>query len=88
VWEEKRHELPYDTDGVVVKINSLAQQKSLGFTAKNPRWAIAYKYQAEQAVTRLVSVDFQVGRTGARSKGPVCTMPTRSNCSTSGWAIW
>jgi len=65
VWEEKRHELPYDTDGVVVKINSLAQQKSLGFTAKNPRWAIAYKYQAEQAVTRLVSVDFQVGRTGA-----------------------
>ena len=63
-WEEKRHDLPWDTDGVVVKVNSLDQQRELGFTAKSPRWAIAYKYKTEQALTRLLSVSYQVGRTG------------------------
>ena len=64
MWEDERKLLPYDTDGVVVKVNSLEAQKLLGSTAKSPRWAIAYKYAAEQAVTELLSVDFQVGRTG------------------------
>ncbi len=63
-WEDERKKLPYDTDGVVIKVNSLEAQRILGTTAKSPRWAIAYKYAAEQAVTRLLSVDFQVGRTG------------------------
>jgi DNA ligase (NAD+) len=63
-WENKRHDLPFDTDGVVIKVNLLALQEKLGFTAKSPRWAIAYKYKAEQVSTRLVSVSFQVGRTG------------------------
>ncbi len=64
-WDEARHGLPYATDGVVVKVNDFAQQRTLGFTAKAPRWAVAYKFKAEQALTRLRSVDFQVGRTGA-----------------------
>lgn len=64
-WEQKRAHLPVATDGVVLKVNDMASQKQLGFTAKTPRWAIAYKYQAERARTRLLSVDFQVGRTGA-----------------------
>ena len=64
-WESERKNLPYDTDGVVIKVNSLIQQHELGFTAKSPRWAIAYKYKAEEATTRLLSVAFQVGRTGA-----------------------
>ena len=64
-WESERKNLPYDTDGVVIKVNSLSQQRELGFTAKFPRWAIAYKYKAEEATTRLLSVVFQVGRTGA-----------------------
>ncbi len=61
----KRHYLPFETDGIVIKVDSLDLQEELGFTAKSPRWAIAYKFKAEQAATRLLSVDFQVGRTGA-----------------------
>ncbi|MFA0964741.1 NAD-dependent DNA ligase LigA [Roseivirga sp. BDSF3-8] len=64
-WEEERHNLPLDTDGIVIKVNSLAQQRELGSTAKSPRWAIAYKYQAEGAQTTLKEVTYQVGRTGA-----------------------
>lgn len=64
-WDVERKNLPVATDGIVLKVNSLRQQKNLGFTAKSPRWAIAYKFQAERAVTRLNSVSFQVGRTGA-----------------------
>ncbi|WP_124979955.1 NAD-dependent DNA ligase LigA [Nonlabens xiamenensis] len=64
-WDKKRHELPYETDGVVIKVNSLQQQEELGFTAKAPRWAMAYKFAAEQVSTRLKSITFQVGRTGA-----------------------
>ncbi len=63
-WDAERKNLPVATDGIVLKVNSLRQQRNLGFTAKNPRWAIAYKFQAERAVTRLNSVSFQVGRTG------------------------
>jgi DNA ligase (NAD+) len=64
-WETKRLELPLETDGVVIKVNSLAQQDQLGFTAKSPRWAIAYKYKAQSMSTRLNDVTYQVGRTGA-----------------------
>lgn len=64
-WDIHRKELPVATDGIVFKVNDLRQQKNLGFTAKSPRWAIAYKFQAERAETRLNSVSFQVGRTGA-----------------------
>ena len=64
-WDAERKNLPVATDGVVLKVNSLLQQKNLGFTSKSPRWAIAYKFQAEKAITRLNSVSFQVGRTGA-----------------------
>ncbi|KAF0156430.1 MAG: DNA ligase (NAD+) [Elusimicrobia bacterium] len=62
---EKRFSLPYEIDGLVVKVNSLKQQKRLGFTARSPRWAIAFKYPAQQAVTRVLGVEFSVGRTGA-----------------------
>lgn len=64
-WEQKRFSLPFDTDGVVLKINSYEQQRILGFTAKSPRWAIAYKYKAAQVKTLLESISYQVGRTGA-----------------------
>ena len=64
-WDVERKNLPVATDGIVLKVNSLRQQRNLAFTAKSPRWAIAYKFQAERAVTRLNSVSFQVGRTGA-----------------------
>ena len=64
-WDVERKNLPVATDGIVLKVNSLRQQRNLGFTAKSPRWAIAYKFQAERAETRLNAVSFQVGRTGA-----------------------
>ena len=64
-WDEARKSLPYPTDGVVIKVNDFAVRRQLGFTAKSPRWAVAYKFKAESALTRLISVDFQVGRTGA-----------------------
>lgn len=65
LWQEKRHELPYEIDGVVVKVNSLALQEQLGATAKSPRWAIAYKFPAEERTTRLLKIIPSVGRTGA-----------------------
>ncbi|GGD91405.1 NAD-dependent DNA ligase LigA [Planktosalinus lacus] len=64
-WDVHRHELPYETDGVVIKVNNLYQQEELGYTAKSPRWAMAYKFKTEQAVTVLEKITYQVGRTGA-----------------------
>lgn len=93
-WDQARKGLPFATDGVVIKVNSFAVRRSLGFTSKAPKWAVAYKFKAEQALTRIESIDFQVGRTGpsprsptstrccwrARpSSGPRCTMPSRSH---------
>ena len=63
-WVEKRHDLPYETDGVVVKINQFSQQRELGATSKYPRWAIAYKFDAQQAITTIKNIEVQVGRTG------------------------
>lgn len=71
-WDAERKKLPVATDGIVLKVNSLRQQRALGYTAKNPRWAIAYKFKAERACTRLNEVTFQVGRTGAVT--PVANM--------------
>ncbi|TND08933.1 MAG: DNA ligase (NAD+) [Bacteroidetes bacterium] len=64
-WDAKRRTLDFETDGVVIKVNSYAQQQTLGFTAKSPRWAIAFKYKTERVVTKLLSITYQVGRTGA-----------------------
>jgi len=64
-WDTERKLLPFATDGIVIKVNELDFQKSLGYTAKSPRWAVAYKFKAEQALTKLLSIDYQVGRTGA-----------------------
>lgn len=64
-WDKKRHELDFDIDGIVIKVNSIAQQKQLGYTAKSPRWAMAYKFKAEKVETLLEKVTYQVGRTGA-----------------------
>jgi DNA ligase (NAD+) len=64
-WDKRRHDLSYDTDGIVIKVNNYGQQEELGFTAKSPRWAIAYKFAAERVQTELLSVSYQVGRTGA-----------------------
>ena len=64
-WDTKRKTLPFATDGIVIKVNQLDLQRSLGFTAKSPRWATAYKFKAEEALTKLLSIDYQVGRTGA-----------------------
>ena len=64
-WDKERHHLPFEIDGIVLKVNSLNQQKQLGYTAKSPRWAMAYKFKAEKVETELLSVSYQVGRTGA-----------------------
>lgn len=64
-WDKNRHDLPYETDGVVIKVNNLQHQDELGYTAKSPRWAMAYKFKAEQVTTTLNSISYQVGRTGA-----------------------
>ncbi len=64
-WDQKREDLPYETDGVVIKVNDLRIQQELGYTSKAPRWAVAYKFQTEQALTRLEGIHYQVGRTGA-----------------------
>ena len=64
-WDQHRHDLPYETDGVVVKVNSFQHQEELGYTAKSPRWAMAYKFKSEQVLTKLNSISYQVGRTGA-----------------------
>lgn len=64
-WDKARRSLPFATDGIVIKINELSSQRSLGYTAKSPRWAVAYKFPAEKACTELLSIDYQVGRTGA-----------------------
>nr|WP_315144366.1 NAD-dependent DNA ligase LigA [uncultured Flavobacterium sp.] len=64
-WDAHRHQLPYETDGVVIKVNALSYQDELGYTAKSPRWAIAYKFKSEQVSTKLNSISYQVGRTGA-----------------------
>ncbi|XOD67793.1 MAG: NAD-dependent DNA ligase LigA [Flavobacteriales bacterium Tduv] len=75
-WDVKRHKLPYKTDGIVIKVNAYRQQTRLGYTAKFPRWAIAYKFQAERVTTRLLDVSFQVGRTGTIT--PVAKLETVS----------
>lgn len=79
-WDSARRELPFATDGIVIKINELAAQRSLGSTAKSPRWAVAYKFKAERACTELLSIDYQVGRTGAVT--PVANLDPVLLCGT------
>jgi DNA ligase (NAD+) len=78
-WDEKRFGLSYDIDGIVIKVNNYSQQQELGFTAKSPRWAISYKYKAQEVETILEKVTYQVGRTGAVTllKGLLCIMPMK-----------
>ncbi len=64
IWKEKRFELPYETDGIVIKLNKLSMRKKIGYTNKSPKWAFAFKYKPENAITKISSVDFQIGRTG------------------------
>ena len=64
-WKKKRYDLPYEIDGIVIKVNDINMQEEMGFTAKSPRWAISYKFKAEQVVTILNQITYQVGRTGA-----------------------
>lgn len=91
-WDRERKFLPYATDGIVIKINQLDAQRSLGYTAKSPRWAVAYKFKAEQACTELLSIDYQVGRTGAvtpvANLDPVQlsgTVVSRATLNNEGW---
>lgn len=84
-WTEKRHNLPYEIDGMVIKVNSLRQQEELGFTAKSPRWAIAYKFPAEQAITKVEDIIVSVGRTGVITPTAVLT-PVKVAGSTIGRA--
>ncbi len=96
-WDTERHNLPFEIDGIVLKVNSLQQQRQLGYTAKSPRWAMAYKFKAEKVETELQSVSYQVGRTGAITpvanlkpillagtivKGPHCIMKISSKSLT------
>ena len=80
-WAEGRRALGFETDGVVVKVSDLAQRERLGATAKFPRWAIAFKFPAEQATTRLLSIEVNVGRTGAVTPFAVLE-PVRRSCTT------
>ncbi len=73
-WDKHRHELPYETDGIVIKVNEYAVQETLGFSSRAPKWAIAYKYKAEQAETKILDITFQVGRTGKIT--PVANLET------------
>jgi len=91
-WDQERKFLPYATDGIVIKINQLDAQRSLGYTAKSPRWAVAFKFKAEQACTELLSIDYQVGRTGAvtpvANLSPVQlsgTVVSRATLNNEGW---
>jgi DNA ligase (NAD+) len=80
-YDTARHDIPYETDGVVVKVNSLEFQAELGYTAKSPRWAMAYKFKADSVESELESIDYQVGRTGAIT--PVANLQPSATCRNS-----